>query len=67
MKTIQSKKHKIVTCEISKISLLGFGDKKFVADDGINTLAYFHKDLKEQKYVQKDSHRKEKIQKYSHK
>ena len=32
--------------KISKISLSCFDDKRFVLDDGIHTLAYFHKDLK---------------------
>ena len=67
MKRIQSKKHKIGTYEINKISLLSFDDKRFVLDDGIHTLAYFHKALQEQKDLQKDSYRKEKIQKDSHK
>ena len=44
MKRIQSKKHKIGTYEIDKISLSCFDDKRYVFDDGINTLAYFHKD-----------------------
>ena len=34
MKRIQAKKHKIGAYEI---------DKRFVLDDGVNTLAYFHK------------------------
>ena len=46
MKRIQSKKHKIGTYEVNKISLSYFDDKRFVLDDGIHTLAYFHKDLK---------------------
>ena len=46
MRRIQSKKHKIGTYEINKISLSCFDDKRFVLDDGIHTLAYFHKDLK---------------------
>ena len=44
MKIIQAKKHKIGTYEIDKISLSCFDDKRFVLDDGVNTLAYFHKD-----------------------
>ena len=44
MKRIQAKKHKIGTYEIDKISLSCFDDKRFVLDDGDNTLAYFHKD-----------------------
>ena len=46
MKRIQSKKHKIGTYKINKISLSCFDDKRFVLDDGIHTLAYFHKDLR---------------------
>ena len=41
MKRIQAKKHKI---EIDKISLSCFDDKRQVLDDGVHTLAYFHKD-----------------------
>ena len=44
MKRIQSKKHKLGTYEIDKISLSYFGDKRFVLDDRIRTLAYFRKD-----------------------
>ena len=46
MRRIQSKKHKIETHKINKISLSCFNDKRFILDDGIHTLAYFHKDLK---------------------
>ena len=34
------------TYEINKISFSVFDDKRFVLDDGIQTFAYFHKDLK---------------------
>ena len=44
MKRIQAKKHKIGTYEINKISLSCFVDKRYILDDGVNTLAYFHKD-----------------------
>ena len=44
MKRIQSKKHKLGTYEIDKISLSCFDDKRYVLDDRIRTLAYFHKD-----------------------
>ena len=43
MKRIQSKKHKLGTYEIDKISLSCFDDKRYVLDDGIHTLSYFHK------------------------
>ena len=45
MRRIQSKKHKIATYIINKISLSCFDDKRFVLNDGIHTLAYFHKDI----------------------
>ena len=44
MKKIQAKKHKIGTYEIDKISLSYFDDKRYVLDDGIHTLDYFHKE-----------------------
>ena len=43
MNKIQSKKHKLGTYEIDKISLSCFDDKRYVLDDGIYTLSYFHK------------------------
>ena len=46
MKRIQSKKHKIGTQKVNDISLSCFDDKKFVLDDGIHMLAYFHKECK---------------------
>ena len=46
MKRIQSKKYKIGTYKINKISLSCFDDKRFVLDDGIHTLSYFYKNLK---------------------
>ena len=46
MKRIQCKKRKIGTYEINKISLLCFDDRRFVLDDGIHALTFFHKDLR---------------------
>ena len=46
MKRIQSKKHKTGTYEINIISLSVFDDKRFVLNDGIHTLAYFHRELR---------------------
>ena len=43
MKRIESKKHKLGTYEIGKISLSCFVDKKYLLDDGIHNLSYFHK------------------------
>ena len=46
MKRIQSKLHRIGTYNICKISLSCFDDKRYVLDDGVNALDYFHKDIK---------------------
>ena len=43
MRRTQSKKHKLGTYEIDKISLSCFDDKRYMLDDWIYTLAYFHK------------------------
>ena len=43
MNRIQTRKHKLGTYEINKISFSCFGDKRYVSDDGIYTLSYFHK------------------------
>ena len=48
MRRIQSKKHKMGTYKINKISLFVFDDKRFVLNNGIHTLAYFHEDLRKQ-------------------
>ena len=55
MKRIQSKKHKLGTYEIDKISLSCFDDKRYVLDYGIYMLAYFNKDsVTRCKMIQKD-------------
>ena len=43
MKRIQSK---IGTYDVCKISLSYFDDKRYVLDD-VNTLVYFHEDIKD--------------------
>ena len=45
IKRIQSTLHKIGTYEVCKISVSCFDDKRYILDDGINSLAYFHKDI----------------------
>ena len=40
----EGKKHKIGTYEVNKISLSCFDDKRFILDNEINNLAYFHED-----------------------
>ena len=51
MKIIQSKLHKIGTYDVSKISKSCFDDKRYILNDDINTLAYFHKDIKSQNWI----------------
>ena len=63
MKRIQSKKHKLGTYEIDKISLSCFDDKRYVLDAEIHTLAYFHKNsVTSCKEIQKDCNKKERIE-----
>ena len=45
MRRIRGKKHKIRSYEINKILLSVFDNKRFVLNDGIHTVAYFHKAL----------------------
>ena len=64
MKRIQSKKHKLGTYEIDKISLSCFDDKRYVLDDGIYAWAYFHKDsVTSCEKIEKDCDKKEEIKK----
>ena len=45
MKRILSKKHGIGTYLLHKVSLSCYDDKRFILDDGINSLAYEHKKI----------------------
>ena len=45
MKEITFKNYKMYTQENNKISLSYFDDKRYIIEDGINTLAYGHKDI----------------------
>ena len=60
MKRIQSKKHKLGTYEIDKISLSCFDNKRYVLDDRTRTLTYFHKDrVTGCKEIKKDDDKKD--------
>ena len=48
IKRNQSKLHRIGTYDVCKISLSCFDNKRYILDNGINSLAYFHKDAKSQ-------------------
>ena len=45
MRAIKSKNHNLWTYETNKISLSCFDDKRCILKNGINTLAYGHKDI----------------------
>ena len=45
MRGIKPKNHNLGTYEINKISLSCFDDKRYILQNGINTLAYGHKDI----------------------
>ena len=47
MKRIQSKLHRIGANDVCKISLSRFDDKRYILDDGVNSLVYFHEDIKD--------------------
>ena len=61
MKRIQCKEHKLGTYEIDKIPLTCFDNKRYMLDDGIRTLAYFHKDkiVPQAVEIQKDCDKKD--------
>ena len=64
MRRIQAKKHKIGTYEIDKISLSCFDNKRYLFDDEIHMLAYFHKDgVTSCKKIKKGCDKKEEIKK----
>ena len=46
MKRILIKLNKIGTYKVCKISLSCFDNKRYILDEAINSLAYFHKDVK---------------------
>ena len=48
MKRVQTKLHTIGTYNVCKISLYFFDDKRYILNDGINSLAFFFKDIRGQ-------------------
>ena len=48
MKRIQRKLRRIGTYDVYKMSLSCFDDKRYISGDGINSLTYFHKDIRNQ-------------------
>ena len=46
MKRIQIKLHRIGTYDVCNISLSCYDDKIYILDDSINSLSYFHKDIR---------------------
>ena len=45
MKTLRSQRHQLGSCEINKISLSCFGDKRYPHDNGIYSYAYSHYEI----------------------
>lgn len=45
MNMLRSEKHQIYGLRVNKVSLSPFDSKRWIADDGVNTLAYGHKDI----------------------
>ena len=46
MTRIQIKLHRIGTYDVCKILMSCFNDKRYILGGGINSLAYFYKDVK---------------------
>ena len=46
MKTIRSERHQLYSYELNKISLSCFDDKRHILEDGINSYAYGHYNIK---------------------
>ena len=46
MKRVHSKLHRIEIYDVCKISLSYFDNKRYILGDGINSSAYFRKDVK---------------------
>jgi hypothetical protein len=44
-RTIRSQNQELYTLELNKVGLSPFDDKRYILEDGINTLAYGHKDI----------------------
>ena len=44
MRRIKSKNHSLITYESNKTSTSCLDDKRYILNDGINTLPYGHKD-----------------------
>ena len=48
MKRVQGKLHRIGTYDVRKTSLSYFDNKRYILGDGINTSAYFYRDIRSQ-------------------
>ena len=65
MKGIQSRLNRIGSYDVFKIYLSFFDDKRYILDDDINSLAYFHKDVKLDKANRIDKIKKNKKIQYN--
>ena len=46
MKILQSEGHEMYGISMNKIPISPFDTKRWIADDGVHTLAYGHKDIR---------------------
>ena len=45
MKTIRSQRHQLGSCEINKVSLSCFDDKRYIHDNGMSSFTYGHYEI----------------------
>jgi len=55
MNILRSEGHKIYGMRMNKVSLLAFDTKQWIAEDGVHTLAYGHKDIIRHKLVREEA------------
>lgn len=51
MNILRSEHHEIYGMKINKVSLSPFDSKRWITEDGINTLAYGHKDINNSEFI----------------
>ena len=47
--TIRSKRHEIYTYKLNKVGLSAYDDKRYLLDDGVESLSYGHYQIRERK------------------
>ena len=62
-KKIQSKFRKIRTYDVCKISLSCFDDKRYILDNGVTSLAFFHRNILNQQDIYRERGNEDKTKK----